>query len=119
MQNKYAEACGLGETLIAQGKVGAFVVAGGQGTRLGFGGPKGGYPVSPIKEKSLFQMFAEQILATSKRYGAVCPWYIMTSPLNHAQTEAIFHKNDFYGLGFFKTFKVNIFIQITNHLFNI
>ena len=98
MTKKYAEACALGETLIAQGKVGAFVVAGGQGTRLGFGGPKGAYPISPIKEKSLFQMFAEQILATSKRYGAVCPWYIMTSPLNHAQTQAIFHKNDFYGL---------------------
>ena len=98
MTKKYAEACALGETLIAQGKVGAFVVAGGQGTRLGFGGPKGAYPISPIKEKSLFQMFAEQILATSKRYGAACPWYIMTSPLNHAQTQAIIHKNDFYGL---------------------
>lgn len=98
MAKKYAEASRLGESLIAQGRVGAFVVAGGQGTRLGFAGPKGAYPISPIKEKSLFQIFAEQILATSKRYGAVCPWYIMTSPLNHAQTATIFHKNDFYGL---------------------
>lgn len=98
MAKKYAEASRLGESLIAQGRVGAFVVAGGQGTRLGFAGPKGAYPISPIKEKSLFQIFAEQILATSKRYGAVCPWYIMTSPLNHAQTASIFHKNDFYGL---------------------
>ena len=98
MAKKYAEASRLGETLIARGRVGAFVVAGGQGTRLGFDGPKGAYPISPIKGKSLFQIFAEQILATSERYGAVCPWYIMTSPLNHAQTAAVFHKNDFYGL---------------------
>ena len=98
-QTRYAEAVRLGEDLIAAGKVAAFVVAGGQGTRLGFDGPKGNYPISPIRNKTLFQIFAETIAAVSQRYGAVCPWYIMTSPLNHAATVEIFKAADFYGLG--------------------
>jgi UDP-N-acetylglucosamine/UDP-N-acetylgalactosamine diphosphorylase len=95
---KYAEAVRLGTELIAAGKVGAFVVAGGQGTRLGFDGPKGNYPISPVRNKTLFQLFAETIGAVSARYGGACPWYIMTSPLNHAETVDIFKSNDYYGL---------------------
>lgn len=97
-RDKYAQAVRLGAELISAGKVGAFVVAGGQGTRLGFEGPKGNYPISPVRNKSLFQLFAETIAAVSKRYGAICPWYIMTSPMNHAATVEIFESNDFYGL---------------------
>jgi len=95
---KYLEAKKLGEKLIAEGRVGAFVVAGGQGTRLGFYGPKGSFPATPVKNKPLFQVFAETILACSRRYGAVLPWYIMTSPLNHAQTVETFRAQDYYGL---------------------
>jgi len=85
--------------LIRQGKVAAFVVAGGQGTRLGFDGPKGDFPISPVKNKTLFQIFAEYIAASSRKYNTICPWYIMTSPLNHARTEEIFRSNQYYGLG--------------------
>jgi UDP-N-acetylglucosamine/UDP-N-acetylgalactosamine diphosphorylase len=88
----------LGKELIHQGKVAAFVVAGGQGTRLGFDGPKGDFPISPIKNKTLFQIFAEYIAAASKRYKTDYPWYVMTSPLNRAGTEEIFHTNKYYGL---------------------
>ena len=95
---KYAGAVELGRELIRQGKVAAFVVAGGQGTRLGFDGPKGNFPVSPVKNKTLFQIFAESVAAASLRYQAICPWYIMTSPLNHAETIEIFRSNDYYGL---------------------
>jgi UDP-N-acetylglucosamine/UDP-N-acetylgalactosamine diphosphorylase len=98
-QRKYAEAVKLGRELIAAGKVAAFVVAGGQGTRLGFDGPKGNFRISPVKNKTLFQIFAETIAAVSRRYKARCPWYVMTSPLNHDQTKEIFRKNDYYGLG--------------------
>ena len=77
----------LGGKALKAGRVAAFLVAGGQGTRLGFDGPKGSFPVSPIKKKSLFQLHAEKILAMSTRYGAVIPWYIMTSESNHQQTE--------------------------------
>jgi UDP-N-acetylglucosamine/UDP-N-acetylgalactosamine diphosphorylase len=96
---RYAQAIDLGKKLIAEGKVAGFVVAGGQGTRLGFDGPKGNYPISPIRNKTLFQVFAETIKAVRDRYKAVCPWYIMTSPLNHSQTVGIFEAQDFFGLG--------------------
>ena len=104
-RRKYAEAVKLGKNLIGQGKVAAFVVAGGQGTRLGFDGPKGNFPISPVKNKTLFQIFAETISAASERYRTVCQWYIMTIPLNHAETLEIFLSNDYYGLG-----EENVFI---------
>jgi len=97
-QRKYARARELGEQLISAGKVAAFVVAGGQGTRLGFDGPKGNFPISPVKNKTLFRIFAETITEVSQKYHTACPWYIMTSPLNHTETEEIFRVNDYYGL---------------------
>ena len=97
-KQKYTEAVKLGKDMIRQGKVAAFVVAGGQGTRLGFDGPKGDFPISPVKKTTLFQIFAEYIAAASRKYNTVCPWYIMTSPLNRARTEEIFRSNNYYGL---------------------
>ena len=96
-KRKYAKAIELGRELISAGKVAAFVVAGGQGTRLGFDQPKGNFPISPVKNKTLFQIFAETITAVSEKYQTVCPWYIMTSPLNYAQTVEIFRSNGYYG----------------------
>ncbi len=104
-RKKYDQAWQLGEKLISEGKVAAFVVAGGQGTRLGFDGPKGNFPISPVKNKTLFQIFAETIAAVSEKYRAVCPWYVMTSPLNYEQTLQVFHDNDYYHLD-----KSNVFI---------
>jgi UDP-N-acetylglucosamine/UDP-N-acetylgalactosamine diphosphorylase len=98
MARKYAEARHLGEELISAGKVAGFVVAGGQGTRLGFDGPKGDFPITPVKNKTLFRVFAERIAAVSRRYETVCPWYVMTSPLNHTETQEVFRSNDYYGL---------------------
>ena len=57
-KGKYIKAKQLGEGLLSKGKVAAFVVAGGQGTRLGFEGPKGDYAISPIKNKTLFRLAA-------------------------------------------------------------
>jgi len=104
-QDTYQKARALGDRLIAQGKVAAFVVAGGQGTRLGFDGPKGNFPVTPVKHKTLFQLFGETIVTVGARYQAPCTWFVMTSPLNHEQTCRIFEDNDFYGLG-----RENVFI---------
>ncbi len=86
-----------GRELLRQGKVGAFLVAGGQGTRLGYEGPKGEYPVTPIKNKPLFQVFAEQLIAHSRDAGKAIPWYIMTSEVNDAPTRAFFEKNNYFG----------------------
>lgn len=87
-----------GEALLRAGKVAAFVVAGGQGSRLGFEGPKGCFPAGVISKKPLFRIFAEQILAAGRRYGRVVPWYVMTSPLNHGATEAFFREHGYFGL---------------------
>lgn len=95
---KYDRARRLGCDLLAQGKVAAFVVAGGMGTRLGFDGPKGCFPATPIRKKVLFQVFAETILAAQRRYGGVIPWYVMTSPANHQQTLLAFRDHDHFGL---------------------
>ena len=94
----YERAHARGLQLLREGKAAAFVVAGGQGTRLGYDGPKGEYPVTPVTDKPLFQAFAEQILAHSRIAGRVIPWYIMTSDANDAATQAFFAKHDFFGL---------------------
>ncbi|PJD96763.1 MAG: hypothetical protein CK425_05315 [Parachlamydia sp.] len=88
----------LGEKLLAEGKVGCLVVAGGQGTRLNMAGPKGMYPISVIKHKSLFQLLVEKAKASGKQTGKIPPLAIMTSPLNHEQTLAFFKQHDNFGL---------------------
>jgi UDP-N-acetylglucosamine/UDP-N-acetylgalactosamine diphosphorylase len=95
---KYADAVKRGVSLIRKNRVAVFTVAGGQGTRLGFDGPKGAFQISPIRQKSLFQLFAEYIRGTNRRYGADLSWYIMTSPQNDAQTKAYFAENGCFGL---------------------
>jgi UDP-N-acetylglucosamine/UDP-N-acetylgalactosamine diphosphorylase len=94
----YGKAEQLGATYISQGKVAAFVVAGGQGTRLGYDGPKGCFECTPITHKPLFATFAEQLLAAGQRHGVSIPWYIMTSPINDAATRAFFSKHNYFGL---------------------
>lgn len=76
----------LGRALIASGKVGCIVLAGGDGSRLGWQGPKGTFPVSLVKQKSLFQLLLERVDAASKAFGKQLPVAVMTSPLNHEQT---------------------------------
>lgn len=88
----------LGQELIAQGKVGCLLVAGGQGTRLSFDAPKGTFPVSVIKHKSLFQIFAEKMIAAGKQANRLLPLAIMTSPQNHAATVDFFQTHAYFGL---------------------
>jgi UDP-N-acetylglucosamine/UDP-N-acetylgalactosamine diphosphorylase len=95
---KWAEAYDVGEDALSKGKVAAFVVAGGQGTRLGYDGPKGCYPATPVRKAPLFQVFAEKLRAAGKRYGRPIPWLIMTSDLNDFATRSFFEKNAFFGL---------------------
>ncbi len=87
-----------GERALAGGEVGAIVVAGGSGTRLGYEGPKGTYPIGPVSSASLFQIHAEKMVALGRRHGRALPLYIMTSPENHAATVAFFEVNGKFGL---------------------
>ncbi len=87
-----------GEAALRAGRVGCFTVAGGQGTRLGFAGPKGAFSVTPVRGHSLFQVFAEKIRAAGARFGPTPPWFILTSQANHDATLAFFAEHDFFGL---------------------
>ena len=87
-----------GETALRAGRVAAFTVAGGQGTRLGYDGPKGTFPVTPVRHLPLFQVFAEKILAAGRRYGKPLHWFIMTSHQNHTATEDFFREKGHFGL---------------------
>ncbi|HUW60167.1 MAG TPA: UTP--glucose-1-phosphate uridylyltransferase [Candidatus Bathyarchaeia archaeon] len=93
-----AEAVAAGEDALRRGRVGLFLVAGGQGTRLGFPGPKGAYPIGPVSSKSLFEFHAEKIHNLRARYGCPLPWYIMTSESNHDETREFFTQNSHFGL---------------------
>ena len=95
---EWAAAKATGEQELRGGRVAAFTVAGGQGTRLGYDGPKGTFPITPVKQKTLFQVFAEKIHAAGIRYGRPLHWFIMTSHANHAATEAFFNEHQFFGL---------------------
>jgi UDP-N-acetylglucosamine/UDP-N-acetylgalactosamine diphosphorylase len=88
----------LGEECLRRGEVAVVLVAGGQGTRLGFDQPKGMFPVGPVSKKTLFQIHAEKVLALRRRYGKPVPFLIMTSHATHAATEAFFAEHGRFGL---------------------
>ncbi len=56
------------------------------------------FPIGPISSRSLFQVFAEQILARKRRHGGDLPWLIMTSAATHSETIEFFEQHDFWGL---------------------
>ena len=93
------EAADLGEDHIRRGRTALLTVAGGQGSRLGFDGPKGMFPVTPLRRLTLFAWFAEKLLAARRRYGVVIPWLIMTGSQNHRATQEYFEKQEWFGLG--------------------
>lgn len=88
----------VGEAALREGKVGVLLVAGGQGSRLGYDGPKGAYRIGPISNASLFEIHARKIVALEQAYQASIPFYIMTSQANDAATKAFFKENDYFGL---------------------
>lgn len=109
-QKLYADAEENGRKLISQGKVACLIVAGGQGTRLGYDGPKGTYPIGPVSGRSLFEYFALSIRRSEKKYNTEISWYIMTSLLNNQQTVDFFEENNYFGL---KKEQIFFFVQGT------
>jgi UDP-N-acetylglucosamine/UDP-N-acetylgalactosamine diphosphorylase len=87
-----------GEEALRRGEVAALIVAGGQGSRLGFERPKGMFPIGPVSGATLFRIHAEKLLALSRRYAKPIPYLVMTSPATDADTRADFHENNYFGL---------------------
>lgn len=95
---RWEEAIAAGAEAISAGRVAAFTVAGGQGTRLGYDGPKGTFPITPVTGKTLFNVFADKIARSGDRFGQPLHWFILTSEMNNAATVAAFEAANFYGL---------------------
>ncbi|MEO1496770.1 MAG: UTP--glucose-1-phosphate uridylyltransferase [Planctomycetota bacterium] len=93
-----AEAKRLGAAALDAGTVGVLLVAGGQGSRLGFDKPKGMYPIGPVSDATLLQIHLEKAVALAKRHGKGVPVYLMTSPVTHDEQVAFLEANDRFGL---------------------
>ena len=87
-----------GARALSDGKVAMILVAGGQGTRLGFDLPKGMYPIGPVSGRTLFEMHVDSLKGAMRRFGVSIPLWIMTGPSTHAPTEAYFAEHENLGL---------------------
>lgn len=98
----------VGLEAIRAGKVGAVLLAGGQGTRLGADGPKGCYNVGLTRDLYIFECLIHNLLDVAREAGAYVPLYIMTSTVNHEQTVSFFREHGFFG---YPEADVKFFIQ--------
>lgn len=87
----------MGCEAIRAGKVGAVLLAGGQGTRLGLDKPKGMLNVGVHKELYLFEQLIHNIMDVVKETGAWVPLFIMTSEKNNKDTVEFFKEKKFFG----------------------
>lgn len=92
-----SEAIAQGKAALDAGKVGVVLVAGGQGSRLGFDRAKGIYAIGPVSEASLLQIHLEKAVALAKRHGHGVPVYLMTSPVTH--DEQVIYLRDHHRFG--------------------
>lgn len=86
-----------GLAAIRAGKVGAVLLAGGQGTRLGSDGPKGKYNIGLTKDVFIFERLIRNLLDVTEKAGCFVPLYIMTSDKNHEETAAFFEEKNYFG----------------------
>lgn len=94
----------IGLEAIADGKVGAVLLAGGMGTRLGSDNPKGMYNIGLTKEVFIFERLIENVTdvvkAANEKMGRNDIWihfYIMTSEKNNAATVSFFEEKNYFG----------------------
>lgn len=97
----------VGIDAIRESKVGAVLLAGGQGTRLGSDGPKGKYNIGITKDVYIFERLIRNLLDVTDKAGCFVPLYIMTSDKNNDETIAFFEEKDYFGYprDFVKFFK--------------
>ncbi|MBQ8519720.1 MAG: UDPGP type 1 family protein [Agathobacter sp.] len=108
IQAKKEEFKAIGLEAIRNCKVGAILLAGGQGTRLGFDKAKGMYNIGVSKDLYIFEQLIRNLQKVTEEAGAFVPLYIMTSDKNDAQTREFFAEHDYFGYN--KDF-VKFFVQ--------
>ncbi len=86
-----------GLDIIRNKKVGAVLLAGGQGSRLGLEKPKGMFDLGETRNLTIFEQLISNLKAVTSAAGVWIPLFIMTSENNYAETIAFFTKNDFFG----------------------
>lgn len=87
----------LGETCIKENSFAVVTMAGGQGTRLGYKGPKGTFELDIVPKKSLFEILCDNLKKANAKYNVTIPWYIMTSIYNDEATKKFFEDKNFFG----------------------
>ena len=101
----------IGAETIRKGKYAVVTMAGGQGTRLGFNGPKGTFKLDIGENgKYIFEILADTLKRESKELGAESNWYIMTSIENDEATKKFFEEHNFFEIN---KDKVKFFTQST------
>jgi len=87
----------LGLEAVRAGKVGAVLLAGGMGTRLGSDDPKGMYNIGITRDVYIFQRLIENLMNVVREAGAWVPLYVMTSDKNHEATTSFLKKHGYFG----------------------
>lgn len=99
----------IGEKIIKNNQYAVVTMAGGQGTRLGWKGPKGTYKLDIGENgKYIFQILTETLKKSKEKYGILPYWYIMTSEQNYDETVLFMQEHDFFG---YEKEKVKFFKQ--------
>lgn len=96
-KDKFALYENIGIDAIKRGKFAVVTMAGGQGTRLGYKGPKGTFELDITPKKSLFEILCDTLKDACAKYKVVIPWYIMTSTYNDEATRKFFEEKNFFG----------------------
>ena len=97
IEAKREEYTQTGLNAIKAGKVGAVLLAGGMGTRLGSDAPKGVYNIGLTKEVYIFQRLIENLMDVVRMADAWIPLYVMTSDKNHETTTAFLKEKNYFG----------------------
>lgn len=84
---------------IREGKIAAVLLAGGQGTRLGWDKPKGTYNIGITRPLYIFECLIRNLQQVTDAAGCPIPLYIMTSDKNNTDTIAFFEEHDYFGYG--------------------